>query len=170
RAGSVVLPLHDPIRVAEEWAVVDQLSQGRVGISFASGWHDRDFVLAPEAYRDRKKIMNRQLEQVCALWRGEKLTRLSGSGKDVEVRIFPRPVQQELPVWITIAGNPDAFRIAGELGANVLTHLLGQSLEDLEQKIASYREAIQKSKKGGMGHVTLMLHTFVAESQEDVER
>ena len=37
RSGSVVLPLHHPIRVAEEWAVVDNLSQGRVGISFASG-------------------------------------------------------------------------------------------------------------------------------------
>ena len=39
RAGSVVIPLHNPLRVAEEWAAVDNLSQGRVGISFASGWH-----------------------------------------------------------------------------------------------------------------------------------
>ena len=39
RAGSVALPLHNPIRVVEEWAVVDNLSKGRVGISFASGWH-----------------------------------------------------------------------------------------------------------------------------------
>ena len=48
RAGSVVLPLHDPIRVAEEWAVLDNLSGGRIGVSFASGWHTGDFVLAPE--------------------------------------------------------------------------------------------------------------------------
>ena len=48
RAGSVVLPLHHPIRVAEEWAVVDNLSRGRVGISFASGWQPNDFVLHPE--------------------------------------------------------------------------------------------------------------------------
>ncbi|HET8643467.1 MAG TPA: LLM class flavin-dependent oxidoreductase, partial [Pseudonocardiaceae bacterium] len=39
RAGSVVLPLHDPIRVAEDWAVIDNISGGRVGVSFASGWH-----------------------------------------------------------------------------------------------------------------------------------
>ena len=49
RAGSVVLPLHDPLRVAEEWSLVDQLSNGRVGISFASGWQPNDFVLAPAA-------------------------------------------------------------------------------------------------------------------------
>ena len=47
RAGSVVLPLHHPIRVTEEWAVVDNLSNGRVGVSFASGWQPEDFVLAP---------------------------------------------------------------------------------------------------------------------------
>ena len=48
RAGSVVIPIHDPIRVAEDWAVIDNLSNGRAGISFASGWNARDFVFAPE--------------------------------------------------------------------------------------------------------------------------
>jgi len=47
RAGSVVLPLHDPIRVAEEWSIVDNLSGGRVGMAIASGWHVDDFVFAP---------------------------------------------------------------------------------------------------------------------------
>ena len=50
RAGSVVLPLHSPARVAEEWAVVDNLSGGRVGISFAPGWQPNDFVLNPTRY------------------------------------------------------------------------------------------------------------------------
>ena len=51
RAGSVVLPLHNPIGVAEDWAVVDNLSNGRVGLSFASGWHANDFALAPGQLR-----------------------------------------------------------------------------------------------------------------------
>src|SRR5579862_6086132 len=54
RAGSVVAPLHDPIRIAEEWAIVDNLSNGRVAISFASGWQVNDFVLAPENHAKRK--------------------------------------------------------------------------------------------------------------------
>src|SRR5215216_3066909 len=57
RAGSVALPLHNPVRVAEEWSVVDNLSNGRVGISFASGWHPLDFVLSPHTYQDRKEHM-----------------------------------------------------------------------------------------------------------------
>ena len=58
--------------------------------------------------------------------------------------------------------------LAGETGANLLTHLLGQSVEDLKEKITLYRKAIQE--KGGVGHVTLMLHTFVGNSQEDVAK
>src|SRR6266571_1241758 len=54
RAGSVVLPLHHPARVAEAWSIVDNLSHGRVGISFASGWQPNDFVLMPENFKDNK--------------------------------------------------------------------------------------------------------------------
>lgn len=63
RAGSVVLPLHNPIRVAEEWAVVDNLSQGRVGIAFASGWHANDFVFAPDKYAQRKRLCRMRLRR-----------------------------------------------------------------------------------------------------------
>jgi natural product biosynthesis luciferase-like monooxygenase protein len=169
RAGSVVIPLHDPIRVAEEWALVDNLSNGRVGISVASGWHDRDFVFAPENYADRKNIMLRDLDVIRSLWRGESIKRLNGSGKEVDVTIFPRPIQPELPFWITSGGHPQTFQAAGETGANLLTHLLGQSFEELASKIQIYRDAYQKSQKTGSGHVTLMLHTFVGQSEEEVQ-
>src|SRR5882757_5875674 len=69
RAGSVVLPLHDPLRVAEEWAVVDNLSLGRVSLSFASGWNANDFALMPENFAQRKEIMLRDIETVRSLWR-----------------------------------------------------------------------------------------------------
>jgi natural product biosynthesis luciferase-like monooxygenase protein/amino acid adenylation domain-containing protein/FkbM family methyltransferase len=168
RAGSVVLPLHQPLRVAEEWAVVDRLSGGRVGISFASGWHADDFVLAPESYRQRKEIMTRGIDTVRRLWRGEPIALPGGAGRPVEVRIHPRPVQAELPVWMTAAGNPDTFRLAGEMGAGLLTHLLGQEIAELAEKIAVYREAFGRSGAAGRGRVTLMLHTFVGHDLEEV--
>ncbi len=168
RAGSVVLPLHNPIRVAEEWAVVDNLSNGRVGISFAAGWQINDFVLAPENYARRKDVMLLQLDLVRKLWRGEPVTFCGPDGKEVAVRILPRPVQRELPVWLTAAGNPDTFKLAGELGANLLTHLLGQSVAELAEKIALYREAWKAKGHPGAGRVTLMLHTFVGETLEAV--
>ncbi|HEU5229913.1 MAG TPA: MupA/Atu3671 family FMN-dependent luciferase-like monooxygenase [Ktedonobacteraceae bacterium] len=168
RAGSVVLPLHSPLRVAEEWAVVDNLSQGRVGLSFASGWHANDFVLAPDQYADRREVMARDIETVRELWRG-KTTRLrGGAGNEVDVAIFPRPIQRELPIWLTAAGSPETFALAGKMGANLLTHLLGQNVDDLAAKIGVYRDMWKKHGHIGDGHVTLMLHTFVGKDDATV--
>lgn len=164
RAGSVVLPLHDPIRVAEEWAVIDNLSGGRVGVSFASGWHADDFVLAPDRYADRRRHMAEGIEVVRRLWRGEAVERRNGNGAQVLVAIRPRPVQPELPFWYTAAGSPDTFRAAGRAGGFVLTNLMGQSLEDLADKVGLYREAWRDAGHApGDGHVTLMLHAFLAD-------
>src|SRR5579871_4605931 len=153
RAGSVVLPLHDPLRVAEEWSVVDNLSGGRVAISFASGWNANDFVLSPDHFYDRKNRMLQGIDNVRALWRGGALSRTNGSNERVMVEIFPKPVQAELPVWLTAAGSVDTFRIAGEMGANVLTHLLGQDLKELAEKIACYRLAYTQAGHPGRGKV-----------------
>lgn len=75
--GCLALPLHNPIRVAEEWALVDNLSGGRAGIAVedAAG-----------------------LETVRRLWRGEAVRVPDGEGREIEVRILPRPIQPELPI------------------------------------------------------------------------
>ena len=168
RAGSVVSPLHSPIRIAEEWSLVDNLSGGRVGVSFAAGWQSNDFVLSSRGYADRKNIMIRDIDTVRRLWRGEPVEFVNGVGDQVPIRIMPRPVQQELPVWITAAGSPETFRIAGEIGANMLTHLLGQHLDELAEKIAIYRKAWKDAGHPGDGYVTLMLHTFVGDDTDAV--
>jgi natural product biosynthesis luciferase-like monooxygenase protein len=169
RTGSLVTPLHHPIRIAEDWAVIDNLSDGRVGLSIAAGWQPNDFVIRPENHKNNKQIMLEQIEVVKKLWRGEKVAFENSIGDMVEIATLPRPVQKELPIWFTIAGNPDSYRQAGLLGMNVLTHLLGQSLDELAEKIRIYREA---RKEAGFdpatGKVTLMLHTFVGDNDNDV--
>src|SRR5262249_41235416 len=92
RAGSVVVPPHHPIRVAEEWAVVDNLSGGRVDMSFAIGWNPNDFVIAPERYAARKDITYAAVETLRRLWRGEACEFENGEGKRVAVRIHPLPL------------------------------------------------------------------------------
>lgn len=168
RAGSVVLPLHDPLRVAEEWAVVDNLSGGRVEVSFASGWHVNDFVLSPAAYANRKRIMLDGIRTFQRLWSGQPILRTNSENDDVEVRVFPRPVQSALPIWLT-AQSDETFIMAGELGANVLTNFTGKRIEDLATKIRLYRSALGR---GGYdqdaGKVALMLHTFVGTAEDEV--
>ncbi len=168
RAGSVVLPLHHPLRVAEEWSVVDNISNGRVGLSFASGWQPNDFVLKPENFADNKNIMLKNIDMVRRLWRGEAVGFENPLGETVATRIMPVPVQKELPFWVTSAGNPETFIAAGRVGANVLTHLLGQTVEELKDKLAAYRQAWKDAGHAGDGTVSLMLHTFVGPDEASV--
>lgn len=161
RAGSVVIPLQNPVRVAEEWAVVDNLSGGRVDLAFAQGWNARDFVLAPNAYPDRLQKLYDGMATVQRLWQGEPIDLVDGAGKPATVRIYPQPQQPRLEMWVTCSGGRERFVEAGERGANVLTALLFQNVEELGEKIAAYRRARAEHGASGRGHVTLMLHTFI---------
>lgn len=162
RAGSVVLPLHNPIRVAEDWSAVDNLSGGRVDLAFATGWNADDFVLAPDNYADRVELTRTGIDTVRRLWRGESVTRPNGVGETREVRIFPAPVQPALATWLTCSGGVERFAMAGALGVNVLTALLFQEVDDLGEKLAAYRAARAEHGHGAdTGHVTVMLHTFL---------
>ena len=168
RAGSIVLPLHDPIRCAEEWSVVDNLSGGRVGLSFASGWHASDFALAPGNFKDRRDVMARGIEALRTLWRGDAIEARSGDGNPIQIRIYPQPVQREPPIWITASGTPETFVAAGRMGARVLTNLLVMKPEELAANVAAYRRAFRAAGHAGDGHVSLMLHTFVGEDMDRV--
>ena len=167
RAGSVVLPLHHPVRVAEEWSVVDHLSRGRVGIAFASGWVPEDFIFAPDRYADRFQVMLDGVAQVRELWRGGALPARNGVGHETQVRLQPRPLQAELPTWITATRSPATFEEAGRIGANVLTALLSQTVPELTQNIRRYREALRAHGHDPAAHtVTVMLHTLVGPDDE----
>ena len=163
RGGSVVLPLHHPVRVAEEWSVVDNLSKGRVGISIASGWHPNDFIFAPDRFERRREICTEDIETIQKLWRGESLPMRAGAGVDFDVKLHPLPVQPQLPVWFTCI-HEDSFARAGEAGVGVLGYLMNQTVEELAGKIARYRESLAAAGHDpAKGHVTILLHTFVGE-------
>ncbi len=163
RGGSVVLPLHHPVRVAEEWSVVDNLSHGRVGISIASGWHPNDFILAPERFDRRREICLEDLRTIQKLWRGDTLPMRAGAGSDFDVKLFPLPMQKQLPVWLTCI-HEESFVRAGEVGAGVLGYLMNQTVEELAGKIAKYRQALaQNGHDPSKGHVTILVHTFIGD-------
>lgn len=164
RAGSLISPLHHDVRIAEEWSIVDNLSGGRIAISFGSGWNVDDFICVPDRYVRRKALMLEQLEAVRRLWRGDALVRENTFGKAFEIRLHPRPIQPELPVWMTSSGSVETFAEAGAHRANLLTHLIGQDVAALAGKIERYRAALAEHHgPGARGTVSLMLHTFLGE-------
>jgi natural product biosynthesis luciferase-like monooxygenase protein/amino acid adenylation domain-containing protein/non-ribosomal peptide synthase protein (TIGR01720 family) len=163
RGGSVVLPLHDPVRVAEDWAVIDNLSRGRVGISFASGWHPNDFVFAPDVYENRRDVMDEGIDIVRRLWRGESVERRNGGGDVIKVGLSARPAQSELPIWMTGASHGTGEK-AGKLGAGILTNLQDQTIDELAAKLKTYRASLaEHGHDPATARATVLLHTYVVE-------
>jgi natural product biosynthesis luciferase-like monooxygenase protein len=166
RAGSVAAPLHHAVRIAEEWSMIDGLSQGRVGLSFASGWHETDFILAENSHNLRKDITLQRIEQVRALWAGKTIEFFDTDGKSHGVRLSPEPVTKILPIWITSAGNPETYKLAGSLGIGIMCALFNQTLRQLQRKIELYRSAWRDAGHPGRGHVVTMVHTCVSEDKK----
>lgn len=167
RAGSVVLPLHHPIRVAEEWAMLDHFSSGRIGICFASGWHAQDFVLAPANFEKRHEVMLASFHTIQQLWKGETLDFPDPQGVSAPLRIHPLPKRDQIPYWFAASGHPGTFQLAAKQKGGILTHLLNQDLPTLAGKIALYRQSLGESNIADRP-LTLMLHTFIGHSLEAV--
>ncbi|MET9859683.1 amino acid adenylation domain-containing protein [Streptomyces smyrnaeus] len=166
-AGSVVLPLHHPVRVAEEWSVVDNLSGGRTGLCFASGWHAADFALAPENFGRHREVMYEQLETVRTLWSGKPLTMTGGDGEPVEIELHPRPVQDQPPLYVAVVGNPDSYRRAAAEGLGIVTNLMAQSVEQLSENIALYRRTrAEHGRDPDAGRVVVLVHTYLGADAE----
>lgn len=168
-AGSVVLPLHHPIRVAEEWSVVDNLSGGRAGICVASGWHARDFVLAPGSYGKHREEMYDRLDTVRKLWAGDELAATAGDGKPTTIQLYPRPLQEQPPMFAAVVGNPESYKLAARNDIGIVTNLMAQSVEDLTANIALYRATrAEHGLDPDAGRVVVLLHTYVGDDLESV--
>jgi natural product biosynthesis luciferase-like monooxygenase protein len=168
RAGSCVAPLHHTARIAEEWSVIDNLTNGRAGLAIASGWQPDDFVLRPEnTPPENKAAMFRQIADLRKLWAGEPVEFPRKDGEMHAVVTQPRPISAAPDLWVTTAGNPETWKEAGRNGCHVLTHLLGQSLSEVADKIKLYHAALRSA-----GHdparfkVTLMLHSFLSDTRD----
>ncbi len=170
RTGSIVAPLHHPVRIAEDWSIIDNLSNGRVGLSFASGWQCNDFIFYPDNYQERHRIMMEHIEKVQQLWQGQSMAFKNGLDTEIDVNIFPKPIQEQLPIWVTVSGKVETFIDAGRVGANILTHLLWQDTAELKEKIAAYRESLAEHGFDPASRtVSVMVHTFVGEDDEVVK-
>jgi natural product biosynthesis luciferase-like monooxygenase protein len=171
RAGSVVAPLHDPLTIVEDWSFVDNLSRGRVDLALAAGWNPDDFVLRPERYEQRREHTVDAVRAIRELWAGKPMPRTNGLHETIDIVTYPRPLQPTVNLWLACTSTPASFETAGANGLNVLTALLFQTVNELESNIRRYRDAAERAGLDPVqGHVTLMVHTHVGESDLEVRR
>jgi alkanesulfonate monooxygenase SsuD/methylene tetrahydromethanopterin reductase-like flavin-dependent oxidoreductase (luciferase family) len=115
-----VLPLHHPIRVAEQWATLDLLSNGRVDFACGRGYDRREYQPFHVSFDDNQGIFEEGLEVVRRLWAAE--DRISHHGKYYsfeDVRITPKPVQQPLPTYVGSFSKP-SIELAARLDCGLI--------------------------------------------------
>lgn len=170
RTAGVSLPLHHPAAVVEAWAMNDVLSGGRVDLGFGSGWNKADFIYAPEHYENRRQVCSETIPIVQRLWAGESVAFPGPGGDEVSIRVFPRPIQPKLNVWLLVTQNEEGFAHAGRQGYNIFTMLYGNNLDAMAKKVDVYRRARESvGLDPNAGTVTLTLHTLLLNSVQEVQ-
>ena len=141
-----VLPLHHPIRVAEQWATLDLLSNGRVDFAAGRGYDRREYLPFHVSFEDNQTIFDEGLEVVRKLWAAD--DRISHHGKHYsfdDVRITPKPVQRPIPAYVGSFSKP-SIELAARLncGLIVAPFAAAMSFGGLQQVADLYHDSCAK--------------------------
>jgi len=166
-----VLSSDDPVRVFQQFATVDLLSGGRAEIMAGRGSFTESFPLFGQDLKDYDELYSEKLQlllairdQVNVTWSGRHRAPLDGQG------VYPRPVQDPLPVWIAVGGSPESVVRAGTLGLPLTIAIIGGQPERFVPLVELYREA---AARAGHDPSTLPLaintHAFVGATVEEAD-
>ncbi len=161
-----VLSSDDPVRVFQDFATLDLISDGRAEIMAGRGSFIESFPLFGYDLDDYDDLFSEKLELLAELRDSERVT---WSGKHrpslEDVGVYPRPLQEPLPIWIAVGGTPRSVVRAGTLGLPLAVAIIGGEPERFAPLVGIYREAARRA-----GHdparlpVGINSHTYVAES------
>ncbi|WNS73606.1 LLM class flavin-dependent oxidoreductase [Bacillus sp. DTU_2020_1000418_1_SI_GHA_SEK_038] len=164
-----VLSSADPVRVFQDFATVDAISNGRAEIMAGRGSFIESFPLFGYDLKDYDELFEEKLELLLKIRATEKVTWKGGHRPAIHDRgVYPRPVQDPLPVWIGSGGNSESVVRAGLLGLPLVLAIIGGSPLHFEPLVQLYKKAATHA-----GHdlsklsVASHSHGFIAESSED---
>jgi len=164
-----VLSAADPVRVFQEFATLDLVSNGRAELVVGRGSFTEAFPLFGLKLEDYDKLFAEKLGLLLQINQQEKVT-WSGKFRPAlnNQSIYPRPVQKRLPIWIGVGGTPGSFVRAGSLGLPLMVAVIGGETHRFRPLIDLYREA---GDKAGFAPEQLKvgLHSlgFVGKSREE---
>jgi probable LLM family oxidoreductase len=163
-----VLSSDDPVRVFQDFATLDLLSGGRAEIMAGRGSFIESYPLFGQSLEDYDELFAEKLGLLLELrehehitWSGKHRPALTGQG------VYPRPMQQPIPVWIAVGGTPQSVVRAGTLGLPLALAIIGGHPERFVPLVNLYREA---GRRAGHDPATLAVginsHGFIADSAQ----
>ena len=164
-----VLSSDDPVRVFQQFATLDLLSDGRAEIMAGRGSFIESFPLFGYSLDDYNELFAEHLELLLRIRESERV-RWSGRHRAPlnDLGVYPRPVQDPLPVWIAVGGTPQSVIRAGTLGLPLAVAIIGGMPERFAPLVELYRESAQRA-----GHdpdtlpVSINSHAFLADGSQE---
>ncbi|UFJ39432.1 LLM class flavin-dependent oxidoreductase [Brevibacillus humidisoli] len=165
----VVLPFHDPVRVAEDYALVDYLSGGRLNMGLGSGYLPHEFggfkidpAIKPFLFNEKFDILKR-------LWSGERFTYKGEYHEYGEISLDVLPVQKQVPTWVA-ALRPQGVEYVAKMGEPIMgvAYVNSNSVAELKSIIDHYdKSSLAAGFDPAMLEKPIALHVHVAETTQE---
>lgn len=163
-----VLSSDDPVRVFQDFATIDALSNGRAEIMAGRGSFTESFPLFGYSLNDYDTLFSEKLELLLKIREQEKITWKGKHRASINnLGIYPRPVQEKLPVWIAIGGTPESVQRAATLNLPMMLAIIGGTPDRFAPYVKYYRDV---SKELGHDETKLQVginsHTYIADTSQ----
>lgn len=167
-SGVTVLSSDDPVRVFQQFATVDLISKGRAEIMAGRGSFIESFPLFGYDLNDYDALFSEKLDLLVALTKSEFVTRegkLTQSLKNAG--IYPRPVQNPLPVWVAVGGTPQSVVRAASYELPLVLAIIGGEWHRFAPFTNLYRQALKESGKAAdKAKICINQHCYIAEDSQ----
>ncbi|MGL4650542.1 MAG: LLM class flavin-dependent oxidoreductase, partial [Caldilineaceae bacterium] len=164
-----VLSSDDPVRVFQDFATLDLISNGRAEIMAGRGSFIESFPLFGYDLNDYDDLFSEKLEMLLALRASERVT-WSGHHRPgiTNLGIYPRPVQNSLPVWVAVGGTPQSVVRAATLGLPMALAIIGGMPERFAPMTNLYREAAQRAGRDASAlPLSINSHGLIADTAKE---
>jgi probable LLM family oxidoreductase len=162
-----VLSSDDPVRVFQQFAHVDLISGGRAEIMAGRGSFVESFPLFGYDLHDYDELFSEKLELLLAIRDSNPVT---WSGKHrpplEQAVVWPRPVQDPIPIWVAVGGSPESVVRAARLGLPLTLAIIGGQTYRFKPFVELYRRAWAEAGHEGAPRVAINTHAFVADSEQ----
>jgi natural product biosynthesis luciferase-like monooxygenase protein len=143
-AAVSIIPMHNPLRIAEEFAMVDQLSGGRVNFGAGRGMHPTEYAVFGYDWNDAQKRLPEGLDVIMRAWSGEEFAWQGEHYRFPRLRVFPQPVQQpHPPIYVTANRDPESFNMIGRRGHHLMTLPWIATNEEQRPRVEMYWKALR---------------------------
>jgi alkanesulfonate monooxygenase SsuD/methylene tetrahydromethanopterin reductase-like flavin-dependent oxidoreductase (luciferase family) len=162
-----VLPLISPLRIAEEAATVDQISEGRFEFGVGRSGIARSYEIMGIPYEESKDRFQEALDIILEAWKGEPFS-YHGQYNDIaEAVVSPMPYQQPHPKIRLASSSEDSFARIGRLGYPIFLTMRGMDVNDLETNLKDYHSAWKEAgHPGESGDISVRVPMYIADSEE----